>query len=71
MYERWFPPALQQGRTLLLVGWNPEDLTGARVESRVTRLDPLRQGAMTRDGRLIRRYYYRVAYGYKNVPAAE
>jgi dolichol-phosphate mannosyltransferase len=71
MYERWFPPQLQQGRTLLLVGWNPQDLTGARVESRVTRLDPLREGAMTRDGRLIRRYYYRVAYGYRSVPAAE
>jgi dolichol-phosphate mannosyltransferase len=71
MYERWFPTTQQQGRTLLLVGWNPQDLTGARVESRVTRLDPLREGVMTRDGRLIRRYYYRVAYGYKNVPAAE
>jgi dolichol-phosphate mannosyltransferase len=71
MYERWFPAAQQQGRTLLLVGWNPEDLTGARVESRVTQLDPLREGVMTRDGQLIRRYYYRVAYGYRNIPAAE
>lgn len=71
MYERWIPPRLQEGRTLLLVGWNPEDLTGTRVESRVRRLDPLQEGVMTRDGKVVRRYYYRVAYGYRNVATAE
>jgi dolichol-phosphate mannosyltransferase len=71
MYERWFPPGLQAGRTLILVGWNPEELTGARVESRVTRLGPLEEGVMTRDGKVIRRYYYRIAYGYRNVSTAE
>jgi dolichol-phosphate mannosyltransferase len=71
MYERWFPPRLQQGRTLLLVGWKPEDVKGARIESSAERLDPVKEGALTRNGRLIRRYYYRVAYGYRNVTMPE
>ncbi|MDB6091662.1 MAG: glycosyltransferase [Gammaproteobacteria bacterium] len=71
MYERWFPPGQQEGRTLLLVGWSPEDVTGAKIEARVKRLEPLQAGVLTRDGKAIRRYYYRVAYGYKNVSTPE
>jgi dolichol-phosphate mannosyltransferase len=69
MYEQWFPPELQAGRTLLLVAWDPQELAGERVEPRFERLEPIREGVLMRDGKLIRRYYYRVAYGYRNAPA--
>jgi dolichol-phosphate mannosyltransferase len=65
MYERWFPPGLQAGRTLLLVAWDEQELAGAQIESRVARLEPVRGGVLMRDGKLIRRFYYRVAYGYR------
>ncbi|MGH8137057.1 MAG: glycosyltransferase family 39 protein [Steroidobacteraceae bacterium] len=65
MYEQWFPPGQQAGRTLLLVGWNPEDVSAAPIESRVTRLEPVQEGELVRDGIFIRHYYYRVAYGYR------
>ena len=65
MYERWFPAAAQAGRTLLLIGFKPEDLTGKAVDSRARRLGPVQEGVLTRDGRTIRRYYYRLAYDYR------
>jgi dolichol-phosphate mannosyltransferase len=39
MYERWSPAASEVGRTLLLIGFKPEDLTGPRVESRAQGAD--------------------------------
>jgi dolichol-phosphate mannosyltransferase len=65
MYERWFPPAEERGRNLLLVAWSREDLTSDRVVSAVERLDPIQEGVLTRGDGIIRRYYYRVAYGYR------
>jgi dolichol-phosphate mannosyltransferase len=68
MYERWFPARAQTGRTLLLVGFKPEDLVGNDIESRAQRLGPLENGVLTRDGRMIRRYYYRLVYNYRPNP---
>ena len=68
MYERWSPAASQVGRTLLLIGFKAEDLTGRAVESRAQALGPLREGVLARDGRMIRRYYYRIAYAYRQAP---
>jgi dolichol-phosphate mannosyltransferase len=68
MYERWVPRDLQNGRTLLLVTWKPQDLTDRCVESRAERLGPVQTGVLMRDSKVIRRYYYRVAYGYRSSP---
>ncbi|HEX4153174.1 MAG TPA: glycosyltransferase family 39 protein [Steroidobacteraceae bacterium] len=68
MYERWFPPAEEKGRTLLLVAWDPADLATPDVISAVERLGPIQNGVLTRAGRIIRHYYYRVAYGYGEQP---
>jgi dolichol-phosphate mannosyltransferase len=65
MYERWFPPAGQKGRSILLVAWNRADLAASGVTASVEHLDPIRTGVLTRDNVLIRPYYYRLAYGYK------
>jgi dolichol-phosphate mannosyltransferase len=65
MYERWFPSRAQQGRTLVLIGFKPEDLVGPDIESRAQRLEPLKDGVLTRDGQTICRYYYRVVYNYQ------
>jgi dolichol-phosphate mannosyltransferase len=68
MYQRWVPVELQAGRTLLLVAWKPQDLTGRCVESRAERLGPLKVGVLMRNDRVVRRYYYRLAYGYRSSP---
>ena len=64
MYERWFPPGAQAGRTLLLVAWSPETLKDPRLARQVDRLDPVQEGVLIRNQRIVRRYYYRVAHGY-------
>jgi len=69
MYERWFPPAAETGRTLLLVAWDRADLSAPSIASSVERLGPIEQGTLSRGDDLIRRYYYRFAFGYRGRPA--
>ena len=64
MYERWFPAAGQSGRQLLLIAWNPADLSDQVVGEHVARLDPIQQGLLRRDRQPIRPFYYRTAYGF-------
>jgi dolichol-phosphate mannosyltransferase len=68
MYQRWTPAELQEGRTLLLVAWDPQDLTGKIIESHAERLGPVQVNVLTRDGQVVRHYYYRVAYNYRRIP---
>jgi len=64
MYTRWFPPQLARGRNMVLVGWEAQDLDKEAIRARVLRLDPIKEGVLTRNGHLVRHYYYRLAYGY-------
>jgi len=70
MYERWFPVERETGRTLLLLAWDPGDLAAVHLGSHVSGLEPLQQGTLARNGRVVRRYYYRVAHGYRQAPGA-
>jgi dolichol-phosphate mannosyltransferase len=65
MYEQWFPVNLQAGRNLLLVAWDPADLAASHLEKRVEALEPIHDGVLTRDGTVVRRFYYRVAHDYQ------
>ncbi|HTV95931.1 MAG TPA: glycosyltransferase family 39 protein [Steroidobacteraceae bacterium] len=65
MYERWFPPARQSGRDMLLVAWNRADLSQPALGDYAERLDPIGEGRLARDGELIRPFYYRLAHGYR------
>jgi dolichol-phosphate mannosyltransferase len=71
MYERWFPPADEKCTNLLLVSWNRADLLSERVSSAVERLEPVEEGVLTRGDDIIRRYYYRFAYGYRGAEPHE
>jgi hypothetical protein len=68
MYAQWTPAALQEGRTLLLVAWDPADLTGKTIESHAERFGPLEDDVLMRDGRVVRHYYHRFAYNYRSMP---
>jgi len=50
MYERWTPAELQEGRNLLLVAWDPGDLTGKIIESHAERLGPVEDDVLREDG---------------------
>jgi dolichol-phosphate mannosyltransferase len=68
MYERWVPRQLQEGRNLLLVAWDAGELRGPTIESHAERLGPIEEETLTRDSRVVRRYYHRLAYNYRNEP---
>ncbi len=65
MYERWFPAERQAGRTLLLLAWDAGELAAVHLQGHVSGMEPLQEGTLMRDGRLVRRYYYRVVQGYR------
>jgi dolichol-phosphate mannosyltransferase len=65
MYEQWFPASRQGGRTLVLVAWNSDAISDARLAKHVADLGPVRQGVLTRNGSVVRRYFYRVVHGYR------
>jgi hypothetical protein len=67
MYERWTPPAAQVRRDLLLVAWDPGEISDNIVEPHAERLGPIEQEVLQRDGNFIRHYYHRVAYNYRYV----
>ncbi len=69
MYEQWFPAKLQRGRTLLLVAWNANSLAADSIKSAVGDLGPVECGALTRDGREIRDYCYRIGRDYRGPPS--
>jgi dolichol-phosphate mannosyltransferase len=67
MYGQWMPAAAQEGRNLLLVAWEPADLTQVSVTQHVQRLGPIEDDVLEKDGRFIRHYYHRFAYGYQSI----
>ncbi len=64
MYEFWFPPKLQAGKNLLLVGFEREDLSHHSVRARLEKMGPISEGSLRRDGKIIRPFFFRVGYGY-------
>ncbi len=65
MYERWTPPASLASRTLLLVAYDPNELSGPYIEPRVASLGPIETLKLARGGKPIRDMYYRFAYDYR------
>jgi dolichol-phosphate mannosyltransferase len=68
MYERWTPPASQDGRDLLLIAWDASDLGGRAIETHVDRLGPVEDDVLRQDGQIVRHYYHRFAYNYREIP---
>jgi dolichol-phosphate mannosyltransferase len=69
MYGLWTPPQQQDGRDLLLVAFDRDELIGASVEAHVERLGPIEDEVLMRDGAVIRHYYLRIAHNYQSIAA--
>lgn len=65
MYEQWFPIASQDGRPVLLVAWNAADLADSQLGGRALGAEPVHEGLLTHDGRIVRPYFYRVVDRYR------
>ena len=65
MYRYWFPPEAEAGRSLVLIGREPDDLSDTRVKDRALRLGEIRELPFRKNKKLVGRFYYRFLYGYK------
>jgi dolichol-phosphate mannosyltransferase len=70
MYGRWASSLAVGNRTLLLVAWDPHDLSDELTAPYVAALDPPKGGVLTRAGTEIRNFHYRTAHGLGSSPGA-
>jgi hypothetical protein len=68
MDGRWTCANAARGRALLLISWDADEIDSPEVHAGVEDLGSLQEGELRRDGRLVRRYYYRFASGYLGIP---
>jgi dolichol-phosphate mannosyltransferase len=71
MFALWTPAKLEEGRTLVLVAWDPRDLDNSHVESHAERLGPIEDEVLLKDGHVVRHYYHRFAYNYRSIPVGD
>jgi dolichol-phosphate mannosyltransferase len=63
MYGRWASSLAVGNRPLLLVAWDPHDISDELAGAYVASLDPPKEGVLARDGTEIRNFHYRIARG--------
>jgi dolichol-phosphate mannosyltransferase len=68
MYERWFPAFLQEGRDIVLVGWDAVELMHPVFTWHSGRLGPIERGTLSKNGKVIRDFHHRVLHGYREKP---
>ena len=69
MYDLWFPPRMQTGKSLVLVSDDPKLLDTPSIRNRVEKLEPLREIRVQGNGADAARYFVRVAHAYACLPA--
>jgi dolichol-phosphate mannosyltransferase len=62
MYGRWASSLTVGDRPLVLVAWDPHDISDERIGGSY-RLGPPREGTLARDGTVIRQFRYRIVEG--------
>ena len=66
MYGRWASSLHIGDRPLLLVAWDPDDISNEIVAPYAATVGPLKEGFLTRDGVRVRDFRYRIVKGYRN-----
>jgi len=64
MYRFWFPPAQQEKRPMVLVGYKAEHVQDDLIKDYIERATPIKEILSYKSGRITGRYYYRIIYGY-------
>ena len=64
MYGYWAPAPEQVGKPLIIVAFRESDLELKVIKDRTSGLGPIQRGVITRDGSVVRPYYFRLARAY-------
>lgn len=70
MYAFWFPPASEDGATLLLVAFEKRELDTPRIARHSVAQGPIDEHLLQVDGKPVRPYYTRVVSGYHSERSA-
>jgi dolichol-phosphate mannosyltransferase len=65
MWARWVPVSAASGKTVLLVDYHRRNLEDARLSPYFERLGPVGYREITKGGRSVGGFFYRVGYGYR------
>ena len=68
MYAYWFPPASLTGRDMLLIASSRDVLRNAYFDRYVSKIHNIREIPVSRNGRPLTSYYYRLVRGYQPWP---
>jgi dolichol-phosphate mannosyltransferase len=66
MYGYWYKPAEMQGRTIILFGVKSGDVEQADLGRYFDRLTAIKSQTVSKNGKPIGQFYYRVGYGYRD-----
>jgi dolichol-phosphate mannosyltransferase len=69
MYTYWFPAAEQNGRDMILFGFEKRQLNSADLAPYFQYLGPLNIATISRGGVEVGSFYYRVGYNFRALPA--
>jgi dolichol-phosphate mannosyltransferase len=69
MYEFWFPHRIPDGSDMLLVSFEKSKLNKRAIRDRCRALRNIEETWLIRDGKRIRRFYTRAAFGYRPTPS--
>lgn len=70
MYSYWFPAAKQNGRDMILFGFERRQLDSAHLATHFQTLGPITIGTISRGGFEVGSFYYRVGQNYRAQPLA-
>ncbi len=70
MYDLWFPPEWQVGKSLVLVSDDQRALEAPELRSFVERFEPVRELRVGEGDRVGTQYFTRVAHGYRGILSA-
>jgi dolichol-phosphate mannosyltransferase len=64
MWKYWVPASAVTGRAIMLIGFQPGQLSDKILEGSFERLAPIDYRLIKKDGRVVGKFYYRMGYGY-------
>jgi dolichol-phosphate mannosyltransferase len=66
MYEQWFPREMFDGATCILVAYDSDDISHERLQPWFNELQPIKPLHITKNGRTVHTFYWRVGRSYRD-----
>ncbi len=65
MYNYWFSPASNEGKTLIMFGFSASYLDRDYLKTHFSRVTPIKEELIMRNESVVGRFYYRIGYDFK------